>query len=143
VSQPSAIQPYVGAILLCDAIITEETTRKKTLVGIFDRVLSPVFPSAHRFSVYVKLTDAQGSYRVRLDFVDISGDQVIERLEFGPIDVLDRLVPAELAIAIGATVPAPGAYEFRLFTNDAYLGRAPFEAVRVDPQGGPQHGHHA
>jgi hypothetical protein len=140
-SEGNHVQPFVVAILLCDTIIIEENTKKKTLVGIFDRVFAADFPAPHRFAIYVKLVDAAGAYRLRLDYVDVSGDQVMEQLEFGPISIADRLVPSELALTISAPIPRPGAYEFRLFANNSYLGRAPFEAVHVNPQEGLGHAH--
>ncbi len=135
VSETNQVQPYVLAVLLCDTIITEAGTSKKTLVGLFDRVMAPAYPVLHRFGVYVKLTDAQGPYQMRLEYVDISGDRVLEWFEF-PIEAADRLTPTELTLTITAPIPTAGGYEFRLYANNSYLVRAPFEATPIEVPGG-------
>lgn len=135
-SEGIQIQPYVLAILICDTIITEEGTGKKTLVGVFGQVVALEYPAPHRFGIYVKLTDAQGPYQLHIEYVDVSNDRIIEeRLDLGRIDVPSRLSAAEIVLTVTAPIPSPGAYEFRLYGNNAYLARASFEASRAEKPG--------
>lgn len=136
VSEGNQVQPYVLAVLLCDTIIRDAETGKTTLVGLFDVVTAVAFPAVQQFGIYIKLTDAQGPYMIRLEYVDLAGDRIIESHEVGPIEVADRLAPTELTLVIAARVPAAGSYEFRVYANNAYLARAPFEAAVLDGSGG-------
>ncbi len=133
----SAVTPYVLAMLLCDMAIIEAGTSKKTLVGIFDRVLWPGAALTLSVSVYAKLTDAEGHYRFRLDYVHTASDRLLVQSEStAPLLIPDRLQSYELVLRLPAVVDEPGLYEFRLFANDVYLGRAAFTAVEVQAAGG-------
>lgn len=128
------VHPYLLAVLLCDAVISEEETGKKTIVGTFDKLSSPLFPTGYPFTVYVKLTDAEGNYRLRLDYVNLSNDALLASQEFPNIAIPSRLETADLVFKIVAAVPEPGSYEFRLYVDDAWLCRAPFTAALNPPQ---------
>ena len=40
----SPISPYVVAMLMCDQVITDAESGKKTLVGVFHDVVTPALP---------------------------------------------------------------------------------------------------
>jgi hypothetical protein len=128
VSEIGQVHPYVLATLLCDYIVVEEGSSKKSLIGIFERIFAQAFPVVHRFGVYVKVVDAEGTYSLRVDYADISNDQVIERMDIGTFRAEDRLASTELVINLIAPIPAAGTYEFRIYANDLYLARATFTA---------------
>ncbi len=134
-SEASAVHPYPLAILLCDNIIIEAETYKKTLVGLFENVFAQGFPSFHQMGIYLKITDAEGSYRFRVDYVDVSRDQILDRRDIGPAEITDRLSPGEIVVKIGVPIPEPGTYEFRFYANDFYLARTAFRASLVADQG--------
>lgn len=128
--------PVLTAMLLCDMVITDPDTGKKTLVGIFDRLTSLKFPTKRTMAVYAKLTDAQGRYVFRLQFVGIERDQVLGEVQSEVIEIADRLEPFQFALPITVGVERPGLYEFRLFANDTYIGRVPFWAAQITSEGG-------
>ena len=69
---PNEPVPSVVAMLVCDQVISEQGTNKKSLIGVFDNFYSLVFPAAlPRIAVYVKLADAQGDYLFKLRFVNL------------------------------------------------------------------------
>jgi hypothetical protein len=115
---------------LCEHSIIEEGTKKKTLVGIFDRVWSAGFPARYEATLYARLTDAEGSYRLRVEFVHVSTDRLLAEAELKEAIVLqNRLAFHEVIIKIEpAIVDQPGLYEYRLYANGAYLGRATLNA---------------
>ena len=129
----SPIQPYVVVAVLCDTIITEAETNKKTLVGLFDKVFSPGFPVVQRFGIYVKLTDAQGLYQLRLDYVKRDTNTVIESIEIGGIQIDDRLGSSDVVFSIATGIPDNGAYEFRLYANGSFLTHVDFSAELLAP----------
>ncbi len=137
-SEASNVHPYVLAALLCDNIITDSQTGKKTLVGLFDNVFAQTFPAAHQLGIYLKIVDAEGSYLFRLDYVHIGGDQVLERREIGELMVRDRLQPGEVVVNIVVPIPREGSYEFRFYANGFFLTRVAFRAAAIAEQGGQE-----
>lgn len=127
----SGSTPYPLAILLCDQIIVDERSKKKTLVGVFDLIYARGFPIIHRpLSVYVRLTDAEGQYQFRMDYVQIKTDKLLGRAEISTISIADRLKTHELVMEFPPIeIPDQGDYEFRLWANNRYIGRAKFTAI--------------
>ena len=74
---------------------------------------------------YARLTDAEGEYSFRVQVMSLTDDSLIMRGETGPIGIKGRLGIAEIGLHLPAVpFPKPGRYEFQLFGNDVYLGRA-------------------
>jgi len=90
--QPHTALPLLLlALLLCEILITEAGTNRKTLVGIFDQLIIQRFPAHQRMAIYARLTDGQGIYKFKLEFVDIGQDRLLSEFEADPIQILDRL----------------------------------------------------
>lgn len=84
----SAPIPSVVAMLICDQVITEQVTNKKSLIGVFDKFFSPSYPAIlPRLAVYVKLADAVGSYLFRLRTVKLKDESAIAEVR------LDAQIP--------------------------------------------------
>ena len=55
------------AIVVCDQIIEDKATNKKSLIGIFNNIASQTFPCRHpQLSVFVSLTEGHGNYDARM-----------------------------------------------------------------------------
>jgi len=123
--------PSVLAILLCDWIIIEQGTEKKTLVGVFENLKSTGFPVVRPMGFYARLTDLEGHYHFTLRIVRLNGDKedFMAGAEFN-FKSDDRLGTLELALNLPA-VPftEPGRYEFQLSADGIYLGRAAMNVV--------------
>ncbi len=130
---PHGPSPVVLAMVLCDVAITEHGTNKKTLVGIFQRVLASVFPTLQRMFLYVQMTDAQGVYIFRIDFVDVDRDHVRGTATVNPIEVPNRLDPFDFVFPLTIEISGPGLYEFRLYANDVFLNSISFTAQGPHP----------
>ena len=119
--------PFVTAILLCDNAITEAGSGKKTLVGIFDRILSKAIPAQHGpFWIYSKMSDMEGDNRIRIEIVHLKSEKKIASLviETNDIPASMRLQQFELAIALPPIAfPLEGDYEFQIHANDVFIGR--------------------
>ena len=123
--------PSVLAMLLCDQIIIDAQTQKKSLIGIFDKFNAVVFPAAANIAVYAKLADAEGQYKFKIRVVRLSDESLIGDVSADGT-VQTRLEPADMAVYLmGFTVPDPGKYEFQLFANDVYLTRITMEAIQI------------
>ncbi|MBU0683581.1 MAG: hypothetical protein ABIH85_04605 [Candidatus Omnitrophota bacterium] len=124
-----AQKPIVNAMLICDRIITEAGTNKKSLIGIFENISAYKFPCVHHFlAVYIKLTDARGEYKFRLELGDLENDGIIGRAEIPkPIKVENPLAIHDLVFNLaGIKLMHQGKYEFRIFANDEVFGQKTF-----------------
>jgi hypothetical protein len=117
-------------MLLCDQIITDKESGKKTLVGIFDRVFYEGKSFVMPVSVFARLTDAAGAYHFAVEYAHVTTNRILGRAEIpDPVQIPDRLKFHELLMRAPAVIDALGVFEFRLYANGVYLGRVPFEAV--------------
>ena len=130
-------QPTLNAIIVCDYMITDRDTGKRSLLGIFTRIRGQTFPLAHpRLSVYTRLIDGQGTYAARLELVRL---ETMETIGEGTVDITipDRLQYHEVTFTLSEIIfPEPGQYEFRLYADNAFLGQQTFAVAQVQPQGG-------
>jgi hypothetical protein len=125
---PSKIPPLLQAALVCDVAVTDPSTGKPSLIGIFDRISLGRFPGARPMSVYFRVTDAEGRYPMRVDFVRAESDTLIARVE-GEMNAENRTQ----SLGVHYDFPPlpleqPGRYEFRIYASDMYLGSAAVEA---------------
>ena len=85
--------PKANAMLICDYVITERSTNKKSLIGIFENIGAHQFPCTHfALSVYIKLTEAQGVYDFRLELVNLRDDKLIGKSDMPkPVSISNPL----------------------------------------------------
>lgn len=127
--RPSDIVPVVVAMLVCDTAAEDPSTGKKSLVGIFDRVWAAKFPTQRAITIYAKLTDAQGYYRVKVRYVETGTGQTLAETE-GEARMADRLVSAEFVLQTPPLpIPKAGRYEFQLWMNDVFVGSTFIDAA--------------
>lgn len=135
---PEPPRPAVVAMLVCDQAIREAGTNKVTLVGIFERISSPVFPFdwVRGATIYARLTDAQGVYNMRIELVRLEDEQAVGRGDF-QVTLEDRMRAHEITMEFGQLrFERPGRCEFRLFANDRYLGGAILDVVHLGAREG-------
>ena len=66
-------KPIAEALILCDEIITEAGTNKKSLIGTFNSIVSAEFPMQHaKICVYAAMTNGQGEMAGVLRCVAVS-----------------------------------------------------------------------
>jgi hypothetical protein len=124
----SKIPPLLQAALVCDVAVSDPSTGKPSLIGIFDRIQVGRFPTARAMSVYFRITDAEGHYPMRVDFVRAESDTLIARVE-GEMDGKDRTESMGVHYEFPPLpLEQPGRYEFRIYASDMYLGSAAIEA---------------
>jgi hypothetical protein len=126
--------PNVKAFLIADAVIQDRATGKWSVVGIFDRIFAPQFPCVHpSLAMYVKLSDAVGRYRVRVEFRD-GDDKVVSGFEGIDLEVKDQLQSVDFGIPThGLPLEKPGRYQFQLYFNGEYVTAAPLDVQKLEP----------
>lgn len=125
------IKPTKEAMLLCDSIITEVGTGKKSLIGIFEDINAAQYPfEHHRLSVYLKFTSAQGKYVFRLELIDLKDNLVIGKANTPELDVPNKLDSYELVFNLeNLRFQHPGKYEFEVYAGDTPFANKTFKAV--------------
>lgn len=127
-------------MLVCDYVITEQGTKKKSLIGIFENIGANKFPFIHAsLSVYIKLTEARGQYRFRLELVHLKTDKVIGQGEIPHnVDIPNPLMSHELVFNLrGIHFRDPGEYEFRIYANDRIFGQKTFYVTEMPRKARP------
>ncbi len=139
-SEPAeaSIPPITETLLLCDQVITDETTKKKTLVGVFDRIWVSKFPAKHApAALYIRLFDAQGDCDIRVEYVKVDEDKVLGQVT-GTLQSSKRHTTVELGIPLPPIdIPTPGMYEFRLYLNGRYAHKVRFIAEQMSAEKKP------
>ena len=127
------VTPKLSAILVCDMIIHDAQTNKKSVIGIFSNIGAVSFPANHvALSVYFCVSDAEGEYRFELRLVDLESGQGIGTEHLPPVTIQSRLHSFDCAIQlINVVFPHPGKYEFQLMANDEFLGSKDFAVSPV------------
>ena len=130
------ILPKINAMLLCDNIITEIGTKKKSLIGVFENIFSTQFPYKHyKLSVYVKFTSAQGKYKFKLELVDLSDNTIIGRGFTDELYIQNKLGFYELEFGLmGLIFRHEGTYDFRLFADDKIFANKTVRVIKSEPK---------
>jgi hypothetical protein len=123
--------PSVQAILLCEKIIEEAGTSKKSLIGIFLGIKAPSVPVGMSMGIYARMTDAEGQYRFRIDLVHLPSDDRVASVVFPPFTSHGRLETTEIVVHVPKIdFPRFGKYEFQLYCDDVFIGHTSLDVVQ-------------
>jgi len=128
-------KPSVQAFLVCDQVIEDSLTKKKSLIGIFTHLQALAFPFQHQqMGLYFCLTDAEGTYHFDIDLVHLNNEQLVCRATLPNIIIDDRLQISDFGINIPSLIfPSPGRYEFRLKMDGSLIAQKDFNVMQVPP----------
>lgn len=130
--------PSIQAFLVCDSVIEDSLTKKKSLIGLFTHLQAMTFPfQHHQLGLYFCMTDAEGTYHFDIDLMHVNTDQLVCRASLPDIVIGDRLQIADFGINVPALLfPSPGRYEFRLRMNGRVIAQKDFSVIQVAPPAG-------
>jgi len=111
--------PVGLAMLLCDYVIEDKQTGKKSLIGLFSNISAKQFPASHyRMNVFIVLCDGHGDYKGELRCVNADTDEEISTMR-GPIPFPDPRAVLEFNFEMfGLTFPTPGEYLMQFLCDD-------------------------
>ena len=115
--------PEVLAMIVCDQVITDVATNKKSLLGPFAHVETPALPCVvHELHVYLSLTDGHGTLSAAIACVTVDEGEELFRGET-EVEFLDPLQVVELHFVFpNARFPRAGEYRFQ-FSADGLILR--------------------
>ena len=125
------IKPILKAMLLCDQTIVEEGSKKRSLIGLFDRVKSSKFPTVHgSMSVYVQFREIEGVFDFMLELFDLAEDKTLHKATVKSFKVQDKSRDCELVFnMLSVRFDRPGDYEFRIYVDDQIFGQKSFQVT--------------
>ena len=119
-------RPIALALILCDQIITEHQTMKKSLIGTFNSITLATLPSAYAtMCLYAALTNGMGKMDTRLRCVYM-GDNITEERTLwevkGPIEFANPNQVVEINFVLnGVVFQNAGLHTFEFYCNDDLL----------------------
>jgi len=126
------IKPILKAMLLCDQTIVEEETKKRSLIGLFDRVKTAQLPTVHpSLSVYVQFCEVEGMFDFTLELYDLAEEKTLHKAVVKNFKVQDKSRDCELVFNIlSVRFEHAGGYEFRIYINDYVFGQKSFQVIK-------------
>ena len=119
--------PEVLAMVLCDLVITDVESNKKSLIGLFDRVETATLPCVlHELHLYLSLTDGHGTLPVAVSCVTGGGGDELFRGST-EVEFVDPLQVVELHFVFpNALFPHAGEYRFQFIAEGQLLRERKF-----------------
>jgi hypothetical protein len=130
-AKKSTPQPNLISFLLCDSVIQDRHTGKWSAIGIFDKILSKKFPVFHaNMAIYVRLTDVEGKYDIRVEFINQNNDKLSIFNGIG-FEVLKRQKTLDFGIPLrNLLIPNEGKYNIDLYFNNSFTKSYPLEVIK-------------
>lgn len=125
--------PIHLAMIICDTVIEDKQTAKKTLVGLFNNINASSVPTVHpSFNIYIALTEGNGSYGSTLKC--LKGDKPIMEIQ-GPIVFNNPHQIVELNYTL-RNIPFPeyGEYRFEFLCNEILVISRKFRVSPIPKQ---------
>lgn len=127
--------PSLVSILICDQIIDDKLTNKKSAIGIFNTIVVPKVPtSIQQLAILGSLTEINGRIEMELRLIRDADDEVLFSGK-GAVEAPNPLAVVDLLFSMrGLRIPETGQYAFELWSGSSLLGRRRFQ-VLVRPEG--------
>lgn len=118
-TEPIKPKPTPLAMIICDTVIEDRLTGKKSLIGIFNNISVQKFPCQHpTLNVFFALTEGIGEYKGCLRCVKLDTNEAIMNLN-GPLPFPNRLATVEFNFELKNVVfPSEGQYIFELLCDE-------------------------
>jgi len=135
-SEPENVAPpTLVALLICDQVIDDRLTNKKSAIGLFNAILVPRFPTViQQMTVMASLTEIQGRAPLELRLVRDADNEPLFGTK-GHVDAPNPLATIDLVFTMhGIRIEAAGQYAFELLCGGEPLGRRRFLVTERPPQ---------
>lgn len=129
------------ALLADEANVSQEG--KLNVLGVFDRISAPVFPTVHPkmvfvFRVQAEYPDAGQVFPVRVRLMDEDGETLFEatgELAAPRVSPGEVLTANQLFALVGIRFPRPGDYKFVVHVGRLAPHETPLTLVQTKPVG--------
>jgi hypothetical protein len=129
-------KPIPLAFIICDTVLVDKLTNKKSLIGIFNSINSYVFPFKHPLlNVFVSLTGGHAEYQCSIICTKDKDSQKIVQLS-GPLNFKTPLDIVEANFEIrGIVFPDAGIYRFEFLCDEIPIITRKFQVAKIERKG--------
>ncbi|MBN2448411.1 MAG: hypothetical protein JXO22_16915 [Phycisphaerae bacterium] len=123
--------PTLVSLLICDQVIDDRLTNKKSAIGLFNAILVPRFPATiQQLVVMASITEIQGEAGIELRLIRDTDNSVLFRAE-ERVRAPSPLATVDMVFALrGVGIPVAGNYAIELLSASALLGRRRFQVIQ-------------
>lgn len=128
-------RPVALAMILCDYVIEDKHSNKKSLIGIFSNINAKKFPASHhRMNVFISLCDGHGEYNGELRCVKADDETEVSTMK-GPVPFPDPHAVLEFNFELfGLAFPEPGDYIMQFLCDDEILIQRKLTLTEVEEE---------
>ncbi len=128
----SAEKPIGVALVICDQIIEDSTSKKRSLIGLFNSVQCTDFPATlHKVCVFTSITQLNGNYEVELRCTNETTKDVVISAK-GNAGSTDPNTVLEIGFEFASfCFPRPGLYGFEFLCDGEIILCTRFNVFRV------------
>lgn len=133
------MEPVLLGLLCADKVITEEGTRKKSIIGTFNSFWAQRFP-AHfgLWFVYLAFTNVSGEHHVTLNITNPSNDfNVYSATATFEAEKLTTQIELSIPV-VNYTFPEEGSYEVAVSVDGKSLGSRRLNVSQIQSGGGTE-----
>jgi len=130
--------PTLVSLLVCDQVIDDKMTNKKSAIGIFNVILVPQVPAQiHQLAILASVTEIVGRQEMELRLLRDSDNEVLFSGK-GTVEAPNPLAIVDMLFALhGVRIPEAGQHAFELLAGGALLGRRRFQVLVRKKGAGP------
>jgi hypothetical protein len=128
-------KPIGIAMVICDQIIEDTATQKRSLIGLFNAIFAPSFPvTIHKLCVFVSLTQINGACPIELSCTnETTGQEILKSI--GNAQSNDPNAILEVGFEFDRmTFAAPGLHVFELMYEGEIVLQRRFNVLRISTQ---------
>lgn len=128
--QTPAPSPTLVSLLLCDQVIDDKLTNKKSAIGLFNMIVVQQMPAViNQMAVLASLTEITGKPQLELRLMRDADEHVVFSSK-GFVNAPNPLAVVDLVFGMrGVRVEAAGQYAFEVLHEGGILGRRRFQVV--------------
>ncbi len=120
--KPRHTLPIIHSIIICERVIVEEGSKKKTLVGIFGRINCKKIPMVWpELGVYIALSDVEQRYNMKLELVCLEDNRQLLQVK-GILEPRKSLNWELIWTLRGIRFEKWGEHAFRFWVDDDIIG---------------------
>lgn len=125
--------PHVLAMIICDMVLDDRISGKKSLIGLFDAIAASSLPClVNELFVFVALTEGHGEQTIHLRCVKASTNEELFDTDT-EVKFPDPLSVVEVNFGLcGCEFPEVGEYRFQLFAGENLLCERKFHVTQVE-----------
>lgn len=131
-SSSSPSLPQVLAMVICDTVIDDRISNKKSLIGLFDAIATTHLPCVvNELHVFLALTEGYGTVNLKMRCASAESDNELFATE-SQVTFPDPLAVLEINLGFrGCSFPQAGEYRFQLFAEGTLLCERKFRITKV------------